>query len=185
VRQSGDIERSAPVAITVLAQVEVMADAMEAHGEQPHAGPATQLAIDEGHLGRLGLEEHRGACGAEAMGRSRHGTRFTSSAARRALGSVAFNCSSRFTVRSIARMATHEHRLEAVRCTPCTAVFRLCLPSPDLQRAQHGKTDLLRGRECGPVLIPYDRHPGEALLRDGDTARPAHHRSLRWHKDIR
>src|SRR5262245_48333810 len=67
----------------------------------------------------------------------------------------------------------------------CWAVSRLCLPGPDLQRVQDCKADLLSDSEFGPALIPHDRHPWEALLGHGDTARPARHRLLRWHKDIR
>src|SRR5215467_13833769 len=62
---------------------------------------------------------------------------------------------------------------------------RLCLPGPDLQRVQHREADLLSESECGPVLIPHHRYPWEALLSHSNTARPARHRSIRWHKDIR
>jgi hypothetical protein len=54
------------VAITVLAEVEIISDAMQPHGKQSHAPPAIEPAVDNGQLGRLGLHEHRRECGPEA-----------------------------------------------------------------------------------------------------------------------
>jgi hypothetical protein len=41
------------------AKVEVIASAVQAHGEESDATPAIEPAVNKGQLGRLGLDEHR------------------------------------------------------------------------------------------------------------------------------
>ena len=63
---AGDIERRAPVAVTVLPQVEIVAGAMQPHRQQADAVPVVKPPVDKRQLGRLGLDEHGGERGSQA-----------------------------------------------------------------------------------------------------------------------
>ena len=72
--EAGDVERRAPVTVTVLAQVEVVAGAMQPDRQQADAVPVVEPPMDERQLGRLGLDEHGGERGPETSGRRHAGS---------------------------------------------------------------------------------------------------------------
>src|SRR6185436_6194613 len=59
-REAGDIERGAPVTVTVLAQVEIVAGAVQSDRQQADAVPVVEPTVDERQLGRFGLDQHGG-----------------------------------------------------------------------------------------------------------------------------
>jgi hypothetical protein len=73
VSEAGDVEGGAPVTVTVLAQVEVVADSMQSDHQQADAAPVVEPAVGQCHLRRVGLDEHGGERGSEASSGC-HGT---------------------------------------------------------------------------------------------------------------
>jgi hypothetical protein len=61
-----DVERRAPVTVTVLTQVEIVADAMQPDRQQADAVPVVEPSMDQGQLGRLSLDKHGGERGPQA-----------------------------------------------------------------------------------------------------------------------
>ena len=57
---SGDVERRAPVTVTVLPEVEIVANAVQTDRQQADAVLVVEPAVDERQLGRFGLDEHGG-----------------------------------------------------------------------------------------------------------------------------
>ena len=57
---SGDVERRAPVAVAVLAQVEIVAGAVQPGRQQADAVPVVEPSVDERQLRRLGLDQMAG-----------------------------------------------------------------------------------------------------------------------------
>jgi hypothetical protein len=51
-RDAGDVEGGAPVTVTVLAQVEIVAGAMQASDNRAHAGPGVSPRMEQPQLGR-------------------------------------------------------------------------------------------------------------------------------------
>jgi hypothetical protein len=60
-----------------VAQVEVVADAMQPGRQQADAAPVVEPAMDEGQLGCIGLDKHGGERSAKAAGGGFHGGRFS------------------------------------------------------------------------------------------------------------
>ena len=58
--EAGDVEGGAPVTVSVLPQVEVVARAVQSDHQQADALPVVQPTVNERQLGRLGLDEHGG-----------------------------------------------------------------------------------------------------------------------------
>ena len=54
--EAGDVEGCAPVAVTVLPQVEIVAGAMQPDRQQADATPVVEPTVDERQLGRLSLD---------------------------------------------------------------------------------------------------------------------------------
>jgi hypothetical protein len=54
---SRDVERRAPVTVTVLPQVEIVAGAMQPDRQESDAVPIIEPAVDERDFGRRGLDE--------------------------------------------------------------------------------------------------------------------------------
>ena len=75
--EAGDVERRAPVTVTVLPQVEIVAGAMQPDRQQADAAPVVEPTVDERQLGRFGLDEHGGERGPKAAGGGFHGGRFS------------------------------------------------------------------------------------------------------------
>jgi len=57
---SGDVERRAPVTVTVLPEVEIVANAVQTDRQQANAVPVVEPPVDERQLGRLGLDQMAG-----------------------------------------------------------------------------------------------------------------------------
>ena len=64
-RDAGDVERRAPVTVTVLPQVEIVADSMQPDHQQANAMPVIEPMMDERQLGRLGLDENSRKSGSQ------------------------------------------------------------------------------------------------------------------------
>jgi hypothetical protein len=73
---SGDVERRAPVAVAVLAQVEIVAGAVQPGRQQADAVPVVEPSVDERQLRRLGLDERGRERRPKATGDGFHGGRF-------------------------------------------------------------------------------------------------------------
>ena len=76
----GDVERRAPVTVTVLPKVEILAGAMQPDRQQADAVPVVEPPVDERQLRRLGVDEHGRECGPKAAGGGFHGGRFSEGA---------------------------------------------------------------------------------------------------------
>jgi len=57
---SGDVERRAPVTVTVLPEVEIVANAVQTDRQRANAVPVVEPPVDERQLGRLGLDQMAG-----------------------------------------------------------------------------------------------------------------------------
>ena len=71
--EAGDVEGCAPVAVTVLPQVEIVAGAMQPDRQQADATPVVEPTVDERQLGRLSLDERGRERSPKATGDGFHG----------------------------------------------------------------------------------------------------------------
>jgi len=65
-REAGDPERRPPVAVTILAQIEIVADAMESGRQETDTAPGVEPGVGQRQLGRIGPYQHRRERGLEA-----------------------------------------------------------------------------------------------------------------------
>jgi hypothetical protein len=73
-RQPTGVEVRAPVTVTVLPQVEIVASAVQPDCQQAHAPPVVEPPVDERQLGRLSLDEHGRERSLETTSGVSHGT---------------------------------------------------------------------------------------------------------------
>jgi hypothetical protein len=71
-RDASDIKRRTPVTVTVLPQVEIVADAMQPDCQQADTVPAVKPAMDERQLRRISLDQHSSKCGSESASGGLH-----------------------------------------------------------------------------------------------------------------
>ena len=75
--EAGDVEGGAPAAIAVLAQIEIVSDAMQPDRQHADAAPVVEPLVDERQLRRIGLDNHGGGRSPKAAGGGFHGGRFS------------------------------------------------------------------------------------------------------------
>ena len=78
--EAGDVEGGAPAAIAVLAQIEIVSDAMQPDRQHADAAPVVEPLVDERQLRRIGLDKHGGERSPKAAGGGFHGDHFSQGA---------------------------------------------------------------------------------------------------------